>query len=63
MRIRKPRGLTTIQLMVTTVVGVLGGLYIYKPLLLENRKKNLLHNENSEPVQVITTSTKSSERN
>lgn len=51
MRIRKPRGLTTIQLMVTTVIGVIGGLYIYKPLLLENHKKSSLHNNNIEPVE------------
>lgn len=51
MRIRKPRGLTTTQLMVTTVVGILGGLYIYKPLLLDNRKKSTLHNANIEPVE------------
>jgi len=47
MRIRKPRGLTTTQLMVATVIGVIGGLYIYQPLVLENRKNRSLHNEKS----------------
>lgn len=53
MRIRKPRGLTTTQLMVTTVVGVLGGLYIYKPLLLE-KKVPALHNDNREAAKTDT---------
>lgn len=51
MRIRKPRGLTTTQLMVTTVIGAIGGVYIYKPLFLENRKKGSLHNNNIEPTE------------
>lgn len=53
MRIRKPRGLTTTQLMVTTVVGVLGGVYIYKPLFLET-KVPTLHNDNKEPAKTNT---------
>lgn len=38
MRIRKPRGITTTQLMITTLVGVIGGVYIYQPLILERQK-------------------------
>lgn len=32
MRIRKPRGISTIQLMVVTGVGFGAGVYIWKPL-------------------------------
>lgn len=35
MRIRKPRNISTIQLMVVSAVGILGGVYIYKPLVLQ----------------------------
>lgn len=35
MRIRKPRNFSFIQLAVVSVVGVFGGAYIYKPLLLQ----------------------------
>lgn len=52
MRIRKPRGLTTTQLMVATVIGVLGGVYIYKPIFVEYSKKTELHNDSVEPVEV-----------
>lgn len=34
-RIRKPRGLTTGQLVLVTVLGVFGGVYIWKPLLVQ----------------------------
>lgn len=55
MRIRKPRGLTTTQLMVATVVGVIGGVYIYRPFILDNQKKGQsLHNDNIEPVKATT---------
>lgn len=32
MRIRKPRGISTVQLMVVTGVGFGAGIYIWKPL-------------------------------
>lgn len=32
MRIRKPKHVTIPQLAVVTAVGVIGGIYIYKPL-------------------------------
>lgn len=55
MRIRKPRGITTTQLMVTTLVGALGGFYIYKPLLEENRKNRAaLHNDNIQSTEATT---------
>lgn len=34
MRIRKPRGLTTGQIALVTILGVFGGVYVWKPLLL-----------------------------
>lgn len=33
MRIRKPKTVTLTQLAVVTAVGIVGGIYIYKPLL------------------------------
>lgn len=33
MKIRRPRGLTGAQIGLATVLGVLGGIYIWKPLL------------------------------
>lgn len=46
MQIRRPRGITTQQLMVVTAIGFLGGVYIWKPLILkwkneENSKKDV----------------------
>lgn len=38
LRVRKPAGLSTIQLMVVTVIGFAGGVYIWKPLLQSYRK-------------------------
>lgn len=32
MRIRKPRHITTFQLIVVAAVGIIGGVYIYQPL-------------------------------
>lgn len=34
LRIRKPRGISTVQLMVVTLIGFAGGIYIWKPLFL-----------------------------
>lgn len=33
MRIRRPRGITNTQILVVSTVGILGGVYIWKPLL------------------------------
>lgn len=38
-RIRKPRGISTIQLMVVSVVGLIGGIYIWKPLFVNLRRE------------------------
>jgi len=47
-RIRKPRNISVPQLMLVTVLGVAGGFYIYRPLILNYRKElteqNKLHN-------------------
>lgn len=46
MRIRKPRGFSTIQLMVVTVVGFAGGVYIWQPLF-----QSLQPSSKSEPTK------------
>lgn len=38
-RIPKPRGITTVQLMVVTLIGFGGGIYIWKPLFLSLRSQ------------------------
>lgn len=40
MQIRRPRGVTVTQLMVVTVVGFLGGVYIWKPLFSKWKSDN-----------------------
>jgi hypothetical protein len=37
--IPRPRGLSFPQLALVTVVGVLGGIYIWRPLIAEHLKK------------------------
>lgn len=41
-RIRKPRGISTIQLLVVGALGIVGGFYVYRPLLIDylNREKS-----------------------
>lgn len=40
MQIRRPRGVTVPQLMVVTALGVLGGVYIWQPLILKYKNDN-----------------------
>lgn len=40
MQIRRPRGITVPQLMVITALGVLGGVYIWQPLIVKWKKEN-----------------------
>lgn len=58
MRIRRPRGVTVQQLMVVTAIGFLGGVYIWKPLILKYRAEGTQPKENShnlkEPIGPIT---------
>lgn len=35
MKIRRPGGISGVQLGLVVVLGVLGGIYIYRPLLLQ----------------------------
>lgn len=62
MRIRRPRGITVQQLMVVTAIGFLGGVYIWKPLILKYRAESTEVKENSdnlkekEPVGALTSS-------
>lgn len=39
MQIRRPRGITVQQLMVVTALGVLGGVYIWQPLIVTWKKE------------------------
>lgn len=45
MRIRRPRGVTVTQLMIVTALGFLGGVYIWKPLIVKWRKENILNTD------------------
>lgn len=49
MRIRKPRNISTAQLMVVTVVGVLGGIYIWRPLLTKFRSEEITIEKSHNP--------------
>lgn len=55
MYIRRPRGVTVPQLMVVTVIGFLGGIYIWKPLLLsykaQKEAKSVVSSEVSSTVK------------
>lgn len=51
MRIRKPRNITGSQIVVATIIGILGGVYIWQPLLLRYRKQELSQKQ-TETVQV-----------
>lgn len=48
LRIRKPRGVTRGQLVLITILGVFGGVYIWKPLLVEYFAKTTV----AEPVDI-----------
>lgn len=50
LRIRKPRGVTRGQLALVTILGVFGGVYIWKPLLVEYFMKTKV----AEPVVDIS---------
>ncbi|XP_075151632.1 uncharacterized protein LOC142225691 isoform X2 [Haematobia irritans] len=54
MQIRRPRGVTTQQLMVVTAVGFLGGVYIWKPLILKWKNESSSSN-NTSTVETTTT--------
>lgn len=51
LRIRKPRGVTTGQLVLVTILGVFGGVYIWKPLIIEYFVKTKV----VEPVDISAT--------
>lgn len=51
MRIRKPRYLTTGQIALVTILGVFGGVYIWKPLILKYRFDNVTKPTNVENKQ------------
>ncbi|XP_054745171.1 uncharacterized protein LOC129249396 [Anastrepha obliqua] len=58
MRIRRPRGVTVQQLMVVTAVGFLGGVYIWKPLILKFRSENTQQKEESVKESALPVSSK-----
>lgn len=51
MRIRRPRGITVQQLMVVTAIGFLGGVYIWKPLILKYRAEGTELKENRDNLK------------
>lgn len=56
MRIRKPKDISTAQLLIVTAIGFCGGVYIWQPLLLKLKKENesnLNSTENS-PAAAVT---------
>lgn len=60
MRIRKPSGVSTTQILIITAIGFVGGVYIWQPLLLKLRKErepNLTLSENS-PATTVKESAK-----
>lgn len=58
-RIRKPRGISLVQLMVVSVVGLVGGIYIWKPLFQElRRQKN--EESSSSPTATVPAPTAAS---
>lgn len=56
MRIRKPGGISTTQLLIVTAVGFIGGVYIWQPLLLKLRKEK-------EPNLTLSEISKKNQRN
>lgn len=61
LRIPKPRGFTTIQLMVVTALGFGGGVYIWKPLiegLQQDRAAALLATEAAKSKAATTSEAK-----
>lgn len=55
MQIRRPRGVTVPQLMLVTAIGFLGGVYIWKPLILKYKNEN--QPENSEAPTATNSTT------
>lgn len=51
LRIRKPRGITKGQVVLVSILGVYGGVYIWKPMLLEYFVKTKV----AEPVDISAT--------
>ncbi|KAG8228448.1 hypothetical protein J437_LFUL009099 [Ladona fulva] len=48
MYIRRPRGVSFVEIALVTVLGFFGGIYIWKPLILEYRNK---HKKELEPPE------------
>ena len=40
MRIRRLRGVSNVQILVVSFIGVLGGVYVWKPLIENYRKES-----------------------
>lgn len=57
MQIRRPRGVTVPQLMVVTAVGFLGGVYIWKPLILRFKDENKAQNSETPTTTATPTPT------
>jgi len=58
MQIRRPRGVTVPQLMVVTAIGVLGGIYIWQPLILKYKNDKKTEAEPAAPAETSSPSSK-----
>jgi len=58
MQIRRPRGVTVPQLMVVTAIGVLGGIYIWQPLILKYKNDKKTEAEPAAPAETSSPSPK-----
>lgn len=62
MQIRRPRGVTVPQLMVVTAIGIIGGVYIWRPLIVkwkgESNSKKEQTIEAVSSTSVVTVDTK-----
>lgn len=47
MRIRRPRNITGVQIGFVTILGVLGGFYIWKPALVEEKENLKIESSNT----------------
>lgn len=54
MQIRRPKGVTVPQLMVVTAIGVLGGIYIWQPLILKYKNEKKTEEGNDTPTTPTT---------
>lgn len=62
MYIRKPRGISTTQIFIVTIIGVIGGVYIWRPLLHKYMHENNIKENKNNKNTLIVSSEKSAEK-